>query len=43
MNHDGMHFFPALDEDGRPRSDEGILVMNHEYVDWLFLHPEARP
>ncbi|MGY6555786.1 MAG: PhoX family protein [Wenzhouxiangella sp.] len=41
MNHDGMHFFPALDEDGQPRSDEGILVMNHEYVDWLFLHPQG--
>lgn len=41
MNHDGMHFFPALDQDGQPRSDEGLLVMNHEYVDWLFLHPEG--
>lgn len=41
MNHDGMHFFPALDEQGQPRSDEGILALNHEYVDWLFLHPQG--
>ena len=41
MNHDGMHFFPALDDEGQPRSDEGILVLNHEYIDWLFLHPEG--
>lgn len=41
MHHDGMHFFPSLASDGSPRSDEGLLVMNHEYVDWLFLHPEG--
>ncbi len=41
MNHDGMHFFPAVDETGAPRSDAGLLVMNHEYIDWLFLHPQG--
>jgi secreted PhoX family phosphatase len=41
MHHDGMHFFPALDEEGQPRSDAGLLVMNHEYMDWLFLHPQG--
>ena len=33
-NHDGMHFFPfnaAADNLGT-RSDEGLLVMNHEYI-----------
>ncbi len=33
-NHDGMHFFPlnaAADGPGT-RSDEGLLVMNHEYI-----------
>jgi uncharacterized protein len=41
MHHDGMHFFPALDEAGLPRSDAGLLAINHEYIDWLFLHPEG--
>ena len=39
-NHDGMHFFPLTEGN----SDEGLLVMNHEYVTtsgaatytWLF-------
>jgi len=31
-NHDGIHFFPI---DGR--SDEGLLVMNHEYTNVAFL------
>jgi uncharacterized protein len=41
MHHDGMHFFPDHDENGQPRSDQGLLVINHEYIDWLFLHPEG--
>ena len=41
MHHDGMHFFPAIDDAGAMRSDAGVLVMNHEYVDWLFLHPQG--
>lgn len=32
-HHDGMHFFPI---DGS--STDGLLVMNHEYVDPRFLH-----
>lgn len=34
MHHDGMHFFPI---DGS--SDDGLLVMNHEYIDQGALHP----
>lgn len=36
MNHDGMHFFPI---DGR--SDDGILVINNEYVEQDALHPNG--
>lgn len=32
-HHDGLHFFPI---DGR--SDDGLLVMNHEYVEPRFMH-----
>ncbi len=32
-HHDGMHFFPI---DGS--SDDGLLVMNHEYVEPRFFH-----
>ncbi len=32
-HHDGMHFFPI---DGA--SDDGLLVMNHEYVEPRFIH-----
>lgn len=35
MHHDGMHFFPI---DGS--STDGLLVMNHEYVEPRFLHAE---
>jgi uncharacterized protein len=33
-NHDGMHFFPfnASNNGLGERSDEGLLVMNHEYI-----------
>lgn len=35
-HHDGMHFFPI---DGS--SEDGLLVINHEYVESRFLHGEA--
>lgn len=36
-NHDGMHFFPFNDAAGKPRSDEGLLVLNHEYCNYEYL------
>ena len=33
MHHDGMHFFPT---DGS--SEDGLLVVNHEYVEPRFMH-----
>ncbi len=36
MHVDGMHFFPFTTR-GRPSSDRGLLVVNHEYVDPLLL------
>jgi hypothetical protein len=33
MHHDGMHFFPI---DGS--SEDGLIVLNHEYVEPRFLH-----
>lgn len=38
-NHDGMHFFPLAGS-----SEEGLLVMNHEYLnDEYFYPPEVVP
>ena len=38
MHHDGMHFFPLDIADGAPGSSEdGLLVVNHEYVEPRFL------
>ena len=38
-HHDGMHFFPIDGEEPfEGRSDEGLLVMNHEYVEPRFMH-----
>ncbi len=34
-NHDGMHFFPLAPGN----SDEGLLVMNHEYLNDEFFYP----
>ena len=34
MHHDGMHFFPLNDSDV-----EGLLCINHEYIDQNALHP----
>ncbi|UXY16846.1 PhoX family phosphatase [Chitiniphilus purpureus] len=41
-NHDGMHFFPMHDAAGQEKSDEGLLVVNHEYCNYEYLFkPEA--
>lgn len=37
MHHDGMHFFPI-----EGSSADGLLVMNHEYVEPRFLHASHR-
>ncbi|SDR87350.1 hypothetical protein SAMN05216198_0649 [Halopseudomonas litoralis] len=40
-HHDGMHFFPIEgDEPFEGSSDEGLLVMNHEYVEPRFMHAD---
>jgi secreted PhoX family phosphatase len=31
-NHDGMHFFGFKNADGSEKSDSGLLVINHEYI-----------
>jgi len=36
MHHDGMHYFPL-----NGRSSEGLLVVNHEYIDEAALHPNG--
>lgn len=36
MHHDGMGYFPLDDS-----SDEGLLCINHEYVDQKALHPNG--
>ncbi|CAM3446145.1 PhoX family protein [Parendozoicomonas haliclonae] len=36
MHHDGMHFFPLGEG-----TTEGILCINHEYIDSSALHPEG--
>lgn len=42
MNHDGMHFFPIDTPIGAGiRSDHGLLVLNHEYIDPGVLHPRG--
>ena len=40
-HHDGMHFFPIDEKDGGNSSTEGLLVMNHEYVDPATLHTDG--
>ena len=36
MHHDGMHYFPL--HAGRSGSERGLLVINHEYTDEIYLH-----
>lgn len=39
MHHDGMHFFPIEGEDPwQGGSTDGLLVVNHEYIEARFLH-----
>ncbi len=37
MHHDGMHFFPFV-EQGKPSSTHGLMCINHEYTDDGLLH-----
>jgi hypothetical protein len=39
MHHDGMHFFPLTR--GPKGSREGLLVVNHEYVDTTLLYTDG--
>ena len=36
MHHDGMHYFPI-----NGSSEDGLLVVNHEYIDQNALHPNG--
>lgn len=39
MHHDGMHFFPIEGDDPwQGSSTDGLLVVNHEYIEPRFLH-----
>jgi len=41
-HHDGMHFFPIEGESPyEGSSDDGLLVVNHEYVEPRFMHQSA--
>lgn len=40
MHHDGMHFFPIDVRQGGNSSDEGLLVLNHEYIDEAYIHAQ---
>lgn len=42
-HHDGMHFFPIEGQDPYQGSSvDGLLVMNHEYVEPRFMHASAQ-
>ena len=42
QHHDGMHFFPIEGRDPHAGSSEdGLLVLNHEYIEPRFLHASA--
>jgi uncharacterized protein len=42
MHHDGMHFFPIEGDDPwQGSSTDGLLVVNHEYIEPRFLHAGA--
>ena len=41
QNHDGMHYFP-LGGRQEERNRNGLLVMNHEYIEQTELHPNGQ-
>jgi secreted PhoX family phosphatase len=45
MHHDGLHFFPMVENDASGRaamsSRHGLLCINHEYTDDGLLHPDG--
>ncbi|GGY75323.1 PhoX family protein [Marinobacter zhanjiangensis] len=41
MHHDGMHYFPIDVNEGGSSSTEGLLVVNHEYIDQNAAHPNG--
>jgi secreted PhoX family phosphatase len=42
-HHDGMHFFPIEGrEPDQGSSSDGLLVLNHEYIEPRFMHARAR-
>ena len=38
MHHDGLHFYPIDQKAGGNSSTEGLLVMNHEYINQGAIH-----
>ena len=40
-HHDGVHFFPMDAKTTGTNSSEGLLVMNHEYLDDKIFHPNG--
>ena len=38
-NHDAIFFFPFKDATGSPRSDAGLLCINHEYINPEYFFP----
>jgi secreted PhoX family phosphatase len=40
-HHDGVHFFPMDAKTTNSNSSEGLLVMNHEYLDDKLFHPNG--
>lgn len=40
-HHDGMHFYPIDVKTGGNSSSEGLLVLNHEYINQSTLHPSG--
>ncbi|HSC68322.1 MAG TPA: PhoX family phosphatase [Cellvibrio sp.] len=41
-HHDGVYFFPIDAKTTHTNSSEGLLVMNHEYIDPALIHPKGQ-